>query len=428
MTRPAHLIVLTAGLVVALSSSRGEAHKPITSPYTYNEDVFPILRDRCGRCHAPGGVAPMSLMTYKEAFPWGESIRTELIAGHMPPGTTDQAAGTFRGMRELSARELNILLVWLTGGNPMGNAERTPPAVPLQHSWPLGVPDLVMPMPSTFTIAGETTESTQEMTLLTHIAEPRWLRAVDLLPGTPAIVRSATVRVKTAAPAGGSEPGQTTGAGRRDTEEPIAAERMLAVWSPGDNPVALDGGPAFELPANAELVLRVHYKKTWENERLSMSDRSSVGLYFAPSPATAVRALTVSPSDEAVRTFGSSQASNPPASGSPPAGRVAFDRIVNEDMQAVALYFDGALANVNVAVAAERPDGTRAELIRFRPQSDWAKRYWLATPVSLPRGTRITVVATFADVLLPPGAAPLASKRPDASALRLTVNVVGKNN
>ena len=32
----------------------------------------------------------------------------------------------------------------------------------------------------------------------------------------------------------------------------------------------------------------------------------------------------------------------------------------------------------------------------------------------LPRGTRITVVATFDDVLLPPGAAPLVAKRPDA--------------
>ena len=425
MTRPAHLIALTA-LVAALSSMTGEAHKPITSPYTYNEDVFPILRDRCGRCHVSGGVAPMSLMTYKEAFPWGESIRTELIAGHMPPGGTDQAAGTFRGMRELSARELNILLVWLTGGNPMGNAEHSPPTVARPQSWPLGVPDLVLPMPSTFSIAGEATEDRQEIVLQTHIAEPRWLRAVDLLPGTPAIVRSATVSVKTAAPVAGSAPGRATEVGRRETEEPIAAERVLAVWSPGEAPIALDGGPAFQLPANAELVLRVHYKKTWENERLAMTDRSSVGLYFAPSPATALRALTVAPSDEVVRAFGSSPTSVPAANGSQ-AGSISFERIVDEDLEAVALYFDGGLANVHVAVQAQRPDGTRADLIKFRPQADWAKRYWLATPVSLPRGTRITVVATLADVLLPPGAAPLASKRPDASALRLTLNVVGKN-
>ena len=93
-------------LAVALASTRGNAHKPITSPYTYNEDVFPILRDRCGRCHVSGGVAPMSLMTYKDAFPWGESIRTELIAGHMPPWRVDNAVSMFRNARPLSGREL----------------------------------------------------------------------------------------------------------------------------------------------------------------------------------------------------------------------------------------------------------------------------------------------------------------------------------
>ena len=67
--------------VIVIAAERGEAHKPITSPYTYNEEVFPILRERCGHCHVAGGVAPMSLMTFTDAFPWGESIRTELVAG-----------------------------------------------------------------------------------------------------------------------------------------------------------------------------------------------------------------------------------------------------------------------------------------------------------------------------------------------------------
>ena len=73
----------------ALMTAPGEAHKAVTSKYTYNDDVFPILRDRCGRCHVTGGVAPMSLTTYDDAFPWAESIRAELIAGHMPPWNAD---------------------------------------------------------------------------------------------------------------------------------------------------------------------------------------------------------------------------------------------------------------------------------------------------------------------------------------------------
>jgi hypothetical protein len=49
-----------------------DAHKPITSPYTFAEDVLPILRDRCTACHVAGGVAPMALTTAEEAIPWGE--------------------------------------------------------------------------------------------------------------------------------------------------------------------------------------------------------------------------------------------------------------------------------------------------------------------------------------------------------------------
>jgi hypothetical protein len=77
-------------------------------------------------------------------------------------------------------------------------------------------------------------------------------------------------------------------------------------------------------------------------------------------------------------------------------------------------------------VRAQRPDAAVIELIRFRPQPDWARRYWFAEPVVLPKGTRLTVDTTFPDPLLPPGAAPLAKKRPDAAALRVTLDVVGK--
>ena len=86
-------IILTA---VALGVQRGEAHKAITSKYTYNDDVFPIVRDRCGSCHVTGGIAPMSLMTYEEAFPWAESIRAELVAAHMPPWHAEEGSASSR--------------------------------------------------------------------------------------------------------------------------------------------------------------------------------------------------------------------------------------------------------------------------------------------------------------------------------------------
>jgi hypothetical protein len=243
-------------LGVALASSRTEAHKPITSPFTYNEDVFPIVRDRCGRCHVSGGVAPMSLLAYKDMVPWGESIRAELVAGHMPPWSVIGGHGGFKNAPILSARELNVLLTWVTGGTPAGNPDHAPAVVALQRDWPLGPPDLVLPLPSEVTLPADTPDRTQEFTVRTGETNTRWVRAADLLPGTPAIVRSATIAIKsdssTSAPAGGIDP-----------------ERTLSVWVPGEDPVSLDREAAFQLPPGAELIVRVHYKKTWEYERIS---------------------------------------------------------------------------------------------------------------------------------------------------------------
>ena len=73
--RPLPLLRLLAAAALVLgaavwSADTGEAHKAVTSKYHFNEDIFPLVRDRCGRCHVEGGVAPMSLMTYDDAAPW----------------------------------------------------------------------------------------------------------------------------------------------------------------------------------------------------------------------------------------------------------------------------------------------------------------------------------------------------------------------
>src|SRR5688572_19006155 len=76
--------------LVALATHVPLAHqKAITSQYTYNEHVFPIARDRCGRCHMDGGAAPMSLLKYQDTVPWAESILEELLSERMPPWYAD---------------------------------------------------------------------------------------------------------------------------------------------------------------------------------------------------------------------------------------------------------------------------------------------------------------------------------------------------
>jgi hypothetical protein len=388
------LAAALVAIALVLNVEPGGAHKPITSPYSYNDDIFPILRDRCGRCHVSGGVAPMSLMTHAEAVPWGESIRTEVLAGHMPPGSVDEAPGRFRNAHGLSPREMDLLLTWVTGGTPIGSPEKDPAPMTRDSKWPLGPPDLTLPLPTEFTIGPDDRERTAEFIIPTGTSESRWVRAVDLMPGTAAMVRAATIAVR--APA-------SNGAG-------VTTERTLAVWLPGDDLTEPPGGLAYELPASSELVVRVLYRKTWEYERKELRDRSTVGVYFAPAPATAIQALRLTPDYTAVGT----------------ADRFAFKRILTEDARALAIYPEGGLPSTSVKVIATRPDGTRADLIAFHPRPDWARRYWFREPISLPRGTTIEVTALFDDEtpLLPLSLTPATATRPDLSTLRLTLNVV----
>ena len=385
------LTLIALGVLIGVEP--GSAHKPITSPYTYNDDIFPILRDQCSRCHVSGGIAPMSLTTHADTVPWGESIRTELLAGHMPPGTVDEAPARFRNAPVLSPREMNLLLTWVTGGTPIGDAAKDPKPVARDTAWPLGPPDVALTLPNEAVIGADERERAIEFTVPTANTERRWLRAVDLQPGNAAMVRAATVAVRSAA----------------TSSADAVTERVLTHWLPGEDPIALDAGLGFELPASSELVVRVIYRKTWEYERKELRDRSTVGLYFASGTPSAVQAVRLAPDLTAV------------ASGN----RLAFRRILSGDARVLAIYPEVGLDNTAVRVVATKPDRTRVDLIAFHPRPDWLRRFWFREPIQLPKGTTIETTVLFDDEtpLLPLSLSPATATPPDLSSMRLTLNV-----
>lgn len=354
-----------------------DAHKPITSPFTYSAEVGPILQQRCGRCHAPGGVAPMSLLTHRETVPWGESMRGELLTGQMPPWTVDRGASRFRNPGGLTARELNVLLTWLSGGTPAGDpGTGIDPAPP--STWPLGMPDEVVTLPAV-TIGAEEQQLDTEFTIAPADGV-RALRAIDILPGTPAVLRGATIAALDPKPAP---------AGRE--------ERLLSLWVPGDEASAPAAG-VMRIPAGAPLRVSLRYRKTWEYERRAMRDQSRVGLYFSTASAPVLQALPVT--------------ARAPVT-------------LSRSSRVVAIYPDPLMAETALVITAVRPDGRREEVMAFRPRRGWARRFWMREPLSLPRGTRLELrTAPGPPALLPPGftrPAPAASPSP----ARVYVNVVG---
>jgi hypothetical protein len=331
--------------VFALSVRVTQAHKAVTSKYDYNKDVFPILRDRCASCHTAGGPAPMSLMTYNDAVMWAESIREELSAQRMPPWPVDPLSPAVKGGHPITAKDIDMIVTWASGGTPRGDLTKVLPSVVYDAQWKLGAPDLKIAMDSPHTVAAGTVDETCDFSLPTGLTEAKWVRAVDLMPGTATMVRDAMISI---------ENGPT-----------------LAEWEPGGDTIAAPSGAAFKLAAGATIHLQIHYKKHYLDEQSPVSDRSTIGLYFTDPP----------PSGREIQSL---------SLDAPQAAGAAITAHVAGAARILALRPMLDQPYESVQIAAVTPTGTRISLLKLhaaRPQ--WFRRYWLQDSVEIPAGSTI---------------------------------------
>ena len=107
-----------------------------TTEVTFAKDVAPILQEKCQKCHRPGEMAPMSLLTYAEVRPWARAIKTKVVAREMPPWYVDTKIGIqkFKNNASLSDEQLDTIGRWVDAGAPLGNPADLPPP----RQWPAG--------------------------------------------------------------------------------------------------------------------------------------------------------------------------------------------------------------------------------------------------------------------------------------------------
>ena len=161
---------------------------------------------------------------------------------------------------------------------------------------------------------------------------------------------------------------------------------MLALWLPGQD-VPPHDGVAFKLPAGAQIGVRIHYKKTWQFEGKPLTDRSTVGVYFAKAGATAgaEQELLALPID------------SPPRRRAARIRRSASAARWRKTCRRSRSAPTSVPGNISLQVEAVRPDGSRVPMIRLNTRADWDRRYWFEKPMTLPRGTRVEVTANLQD-------------------------------
>ena len=176
-----HLIL--AGLAVAMTVQATEQ----SSPVTFNKDVLPILQKNCQTCHRPGQVAPMSLLSYKDARPWAKAIKTAVSMGKMPPWFADPKYGHFTNDRSLKQSEIDTLVKWVDGGAAEGNPKDASPPV----DWPTGgwsiQPETVVDLPP-HEVPAKGVLEWELIALPSPFKADTWVTSMEILPGDPSVV------------------------------------------------------------------------------------------------------------------------------------------------------------------------------------------------------------------------------------------------
>jgi hypothetical protein len=381
---------------------------------TFTRDVAPIFYKNCTNCHRPGEIAPMSLLTFKDARPWAKSIATRVSSGLMPPWHADPAYGHFLNDRRLSDADRDVIARWANGGAPEGNAADLPPQPTYEGGWSIGQPDEIYAMQEDYPITATGTIAYQYFEIPTNLTEDRWIQAFEVKAGNPAVLHHVIVYARPPAPAapppqpppGGGQAarptplfafaegmeipaGQTGGRplppeqrkplGPNDRPAPRLGP-SVGGFAPGQFVRVYQEGTAMKLPAGSTLIFQVHYTAIGK----VTTDRTRLGVRFAKTvPRTELRWASLANGSLHI-----------PAGD--PNHRVDADMTIGRDITLWSMLPHTHVRGKGWTYEATYPDG-RKETILSVPKYDfnWQTDYVFREPLKLPKGTRLHATAWY---------------------------------
>ena len=355
--------VLVAVSLVMVGLAGTERVTPAAAPdVTFTRDVAPILLAKCAGCHRPGEVAPMALRTFEEARPFARAIKDRVASRQMPPWFADRAVGAFANDPSLTAEEIATITSWVDAGAPQGNPADMPAVPKFTDGWQLGEPDQIVDLPEIQVPAvGGDIFPTPSIAL--NLPEDRWVRAVEIRPSNREVTHH-TVLFST----GGAMVGSS---GFFD---------VLSVWAVGTPPTVYPEGTGRWLRKGQTLRTNLHYHPNGK----AATDRTRVGLYFGKGELK----------KEVAAALAGNVTFEIPPQATHHELRAAY--VVDQDITVVSYFPHMHLRGRDMKMTATLPGGRQQTLINV-PAYDfnWQLFYYPKTRVSLPRGTRIDLVAHY---------------------------------
>jgi hypothetical protein len=236
--------------------------QPPPNAVTYHKDVQAIFEAHCQGCHKTDGIAPFALMTYSDAKSWGAQIMQYTHDRLMPPWgalPTSQCQPPFGFQNDLSLTDAQIQTIadWYQGGMIEGDPASAPTAPPAVNSTALSRVDT-----SLKPTKGWTTSGTQDQ-FRCFVLDPQWtqstyINGAQVIAGNPKVVHHAIAFLDPNRESLAMVDPQT---GSYDCfgSPGLTNTEVLEAWAPGVPPAELGSLVGIQVPANALIVLQIHY-------------------------------------------------------------------------------------------------------------------------------------------------------------------------
>ena len=276
---------LTGLLFLAVPAFAAEAKREAV---TFYRDIAPIVYRNCAPCHKPGESAPFPLLSYEDAKRHAQQIASVTKRRIMPPWLPEAGYGEFVEERRLTANQVKLIDEWVKQGAPAGTPSRSPnSAAPpaTDPGWKLGKPDLELHVPKPYPLSAGGPEVFWNFIIPVPVSTTRWVKAVEIRPGTPKVIHHASLLVDRSASARRHERVPGAGFPGMDLsvdENTFDPDGVFLAWKPGSQPNIEPEGIAWHADPGMDLVFSVHLRPSGKAESVD----PTIGLYFTDRPQT----------------------------------------------------------------------------------------------------------------------------------------------
>lgn len=371
---------IIASCLSAVAAEPGSSPRIPTGP-TFTKDVAPILQKRCQSCHRAGQIGPFVLETYEQTRKRAKDVMSVVETGSMPPWKPTAGFGPkLKHDPSLTAAEVALLKAWVAAGAPKGDDAAMPPPVRYTDGWSLGTPDLILETAEDYTVTAAGPDIYRCFVVPTKLTKDVYVTAVEYRPGNRRVVHHMQAYIDTEG--GGREmdeadpgPGYTSFSG---AGVDIAGD--MGGWTPGSEPTRLPSGIGRFLPMRSDIILQIHYHPSGKAE----TDRTKIGVYFSREPV-----------EKTLHWANASSYDFKLPAGNPRV-EVKATWYVPVDVDALAVTPHMHQLGRDFKISVRYPDGRTRDLLQIDDWNpSWQNTYYFESPVSLPKGSTVNVIAHF---------------------------------